>query len=199
MTDKPYHHGNLKNELIEAGISLINEEGLSGFSLRKVAAKCNVSNAAPYSHFNSVDDLIAAMGQHVTEHFMEKLRASIRGQEENPQATKLLGIAYIDFFAENPQYFQFLFYHSGLKINMDQESPDDYPPFALFRTTAYQLFRSQGFPEENNKERLAALWSSVHGVASLLSTKGIQYSGSWHEVLGQLTTRKEKPNPDSAP
>ena len=158
MVNKPYHHGNLKNELIEAGIALINEEGLSGFSLRKVAAKCNVSNAAPYSHFNN---------------------------------------AYIDFFAENPQYFQFLFYHSGLKINMDQESPNDYPPFALFRATAYRLFRRQGLQEESYKERLAALWSSVHGIASLLSAKGIQYSGSWHEVLAQLTTRKEKTNPDS--
>lgn len=198
MTEKPYHHGNLKNELIEAGIALINEEGLSGFSLRKVAANCNVSNAAPYSHFNSVDDLITAMGQHVTDQFMEKLRASIRGQEENLQATRLLGNAYIDFFAKNPQYFQFLFYHSNLKINMDQESPDDYPPFALFRATAYQLFRSQGLPEESYKERLAAMWSSVHGIASLLSSKGIQYSGSWHEVLAQLTTRKEKPNSNSA-
>lgn len=197
MADKPYHHGNLKNELIEAGIALINEEGLSGFSLRKVAAKCSVSNAAPYSHFNCVADLIAAMGEHVTDQFMEKLRASIRGREDSSEATKLLGNAYIDFFAENPQYFQFLFYHSGLKINMDQESSNDYPPFALFRATAYRLFRRQGLPEESYKERLAALWSSVHGIASLLSAKGIQYSGSWHEVLAQLTTRKEKMNPDS--
>ena len=192
MVDKPYHHGNLKNELIESGIELINEEGLNGFSLRKVAAKCGVSNAAPYSHFKNVNDLIGAMGEHVTESFMEKLRASVSGREENPNALLFLGNAYIDFFTEHPQYFQFLFYHSGTKINLDQESPDDYPPYILFRTTAYQLFRRQHLPENEYKERLTALWAVVHGIASLLSTKGIQYSGSWHEVLKQITIRKEK-------
>lgn len=190
MADKPYHHRNLKNELIESGIELINEEGLNGFSLRKVATKCGVSSAAPYSHFRNVNDLIGAMGKHVTESFMEKLRASVSDPEENPDALLFLGNAYIDFFTENPQYFQFLFYHSGIKIDLDRENPDDYPPFVLFRTTAYQLFRRQCLPEKEYKARLAALWSVVHGIASLLSTKGIQYSGSWHEVLKQVTIRK---------
>jgi AcrR family transcriptional regulator len=197
MADKPYHHGNLKHQLIESGIELINEEGLNGFSLRKVAAKCHVSNAAPYSHFKNRDDLIGAMSNHVTEHFMEKLYASIRGREDSSEAIILLGNAYIDFFTENPQYFQFLFYHSGIKIDLDQESPDDYPPYALFRATAYRLFHRQSLPEEVYREKMAALWSVVHGIASLLSTKGIRYSGNWHEVLAQISTRKEKSNDDN--
>ncbi len=197
MADRPYHHGNLKNELIESGIELINEEGLNGFSLRKVAAKCHVSNAAPYSHFKNIDDLIGAMSNHVTEHFMEKLYASISGKEDSLEAIILLGNAYIDFFTENPQYFQFLFYHSGIKIDLDQESPDDYPPFALFRTTAYRLFCRQSLPEGVYRERLAALWSVVHGIASLLSTKGIRYSGNWHEVFAQISNQKEKLNGDN--
>ena len=191
MADKPYHHGNLKNQLIESGIELINEEGLNSFSLRKVAAKCYVSNAAPYSHFKNIDSLIDAMSNHVTEHFMEKLSASISGREDSSDAIILLGDAYIDFFTENPHYFQFLFYHSGIKIDLDQESPDDYPPFTLFRTTAYRLFRSHDLPEGTYRERLAALWSVVHGIASLLSTKGIRYSGNWHEVLAQVCNRRE--------
>ena len=198
MADKPYHHGNLKNELIESGIELINEEGLNSFSLRKVAAKCHVSNAAPYSHFKSIEDLIGAMSDHVTEQFMEKLHASIRGKEDSPEAIRLLGDAYIDFFTENPQYFQFLFYHTGIKIDLDQESPDDYPPFALLRTTAYRLFRRIDLPEREYRERLAALWSVVHGIVSLLSTKGIQYSGNWHDVFAQITNHKEESTDDNS-
>ena len=46
---KSYHHGNLREELIEKGIELINEEGEEKLSLRKVAKMCGVSNAAPYT------------------------------------------------------------------------------------------------------------------------------------------------------
>ena len=60
MSDKKYHHGNLKIALIEAGIEMINECGEAGLSLRKVAAKCNVSQAAPYAHFKNKEDLIHA-------------------------------------------------------------------------------------------------------------------------------------------
>ena len=54
-----YHHGDLRNALIETGIKIINESGEEGLSLRKVAAKCNVSHAAPYAHFKDKDELIA--------------------------------------------------------------------------------------------------------------------------------------------
>lgn len=59
-TDK-YHHGNLKKELIEEGIKLMNEVGESGLSLRKIAIRCGVSNAAPYAHFKSKEELLCGM------------------------------------------------------------------------------------------------------------------------------------------
>jgi len=105
MEGKTYHHGNLRNQLIEAGIELINRDGLKGFSLRKVAAMCHVSHAAPYGHFRDVDELLRAMRDHVTEQFLEKLRASVRGRESSPEAIARLGYAYIDFFIKNPRYF----------------------------------------------------------------------------------------------
>lgn len=183
MKDKPYHHGNLRNQLIEAGISLLNDEGLKSFSLRRVAAACGVSHTAPYSHFANVEELLAAMGSHVTEQFMEKLRASIEGKEEDRAAVRLLGEAYIDFFTLHPAYFQFLFYHSGISINLDQCSSDDYPPFVLFRTTAYRLFQTVGLPEERYTQQLIALWAMVHGIASLLTNKGVKLAGNWRDYI----------------
>ena len=48
MEKKPYHHKNLKNDLIEKGIELVNKNGINQLSLRKVAQACGVSHAAPY-------------------------------------------------------------------------------------------------------------------------------------------------------
>jgi len=56
-----YHHGNLRQALIEAGIKIINESGEENLSLRKVAALCNVSHAAPYAHFKDKDELLEAI------------------------------------------------------------------------------------------------------------------------------------------
>lgn len=164
-------------------ITLINEDGLKSFSLRKVAAKCSVSHTAPYSHFKNIDELIYAMGEHVTAQFTDTLRTSIHGKEGTQEAISLLGQAYIDFFVDHPQYFQFLFYHSDITIDLDHYNSDNYPPFALFRTTAYQLFESFGLPEEEYAKQLVALWSMVHGMASLLTNNGVRYSGDWRDIF----------------
>ncbi|WP_058300245.1 TetR/AcrR family transcriptional regulator [Gorillibacterium timonense] len=189
MKEKPYHHGDLRNQLIEAGIELLNEEGISGFSLRKVAARCEVSHAAPYSHFKDVKELISAMSEHVTERFTDKLRASIQGAEDSLQAISSLGKAYIAFFEENPAYFPFLYYHSSISIDLEgkQEADDLYPPFAVFKATANQVFRSMNLKEEDDTKALLALWSMVHGIASLVTSKGIHYSGDWQDVFTFVT------------
>lgn len=196
MDNKPYHHGNLRNNLIETGIELINCEGIQGFSLRKLAAKCNVSHAAPYSHFKDIDELICAMGEHVTKQFMEKLKEAMIGQEHSPQSISLLGRAYISFFIENPQYFQFLFYNSRITIDLDNDNADDYPPFVLFRTAAYQMFRSIRLPEDEYLKTLITLWSMVHGISSLLTNKNICYSGDWNDIFENNILFGRKHNED---
>ena len=68
-----YHHGNLRQALIEAGIKIINESGEENLSLRKVAALCNVSHAAPYAHFKDKDELLEAIKSSVTDRFIALL------------------------------------------------------------------------------------------------------------------------------
>ena len=72
-----YHHGNLRQALIEAGIGIINESGEDGLSLRKAAMACNVSHAAPYAHFKDKDELIEAIKSSVTEQFMKELEDAV--------------------------------------------------------------------------------------------------------------------------
>ncbi|WP_239713203.1 TetR/AcrR family transcriptional regulator [Paenibacillus sp. 19GGS1-52] len=78
--------------LIEAGIQLINKDGIKSFSLRKVAAECSISHTAPYSHFKNIDELITAMGEHVTEQFMDTLRTSVQGKEGSHETAKKNGL-----------------------------------------------------------------------------------------------------------
>ena len=56
-----YHHGDLKNALIQAGIEILSIEGVKGLSLRRVAKRAGVSHAAPYAHFKDKQALVAAI------------------------------------------------------------------------------------------------------------------------------------------
>ena len=85
MSDS-YHHGNLRQALIDAGIKIINESGEENLSLRKVALRCNVSHAAPYAHFKDKDELIEAIKTSVTNQFMEELSGAVEDAPNAEQA-----------------------------------------------------------------------------------------------------------------
>jgi len=95
MEKKTYHHGNLRAALIETGIGIVNEEGTAACSLRKVAAKCGVSHAAPYSHFKDKEDLFETMKQYVTERFANALNDSIQKCQVETELQTQLGKAYV--------------------------------------------------------------------------------------------------------
>jgi len=183
VTEKPYHHGDLRKALIEAGIELISKNGADQFSIRKISAMCNVSHTASYAHFKDIDALYGAMREHVTTLFMKTLQDTIAGHESNNGVIIKLGKAYITFFMENPNYFQFLFYQAGVTINLDDEFSCDYPPFALFRDISYQMLQNSGLPRNVQKQLLISNWSLVHGIAALVSNPNIQYSGDWITIL----------------
>lgn len=105
MDKKSYHHNNLKNELIEKGIELVSNYGLSQLSLRKVAQSCNVSHAAPYSHFANKEELVAAMQLHITEQFTDKLLETIEHHKGSTDFLMEFGKAYISFFYRKAAVF----------------------------------------------------------------------------------------------
>ena len=75
MGETSYHHGDLRTAMIEKGIEMINTYGVNSLSLRKLAAACGVSHAAPYSHFVNKEDLYLAISNHVTDKFATVLRS----------------------------------------------------------------------------------------------------------------------------
>src|SRR5713101_8147875 len=92
---KTYHHGNLREALLEAAIRLIAEVGPTAFTLREVARRAGVSHNAPYRHFRDRDDLMAAVA---AQGFRELKRAMLDASK--PQLTALdrlkrSGLAYI--------------------------------------------------------------------------------------------------------
>lgn len=166
MGNKPYHHGELRKALIENGIEFINKYGEEKLSLRKIAEKCGVSNAAPYAHFKDKDDFINAMQGYVMDSFMDSLMVCANECSGDTQILSELGVCYVMFFYHNPLYFDFLFSRKNIRIRLSSDN-NDTPPFELFRRTAEKVLGEMGISEKNIRYKTIAMWSLVHGLSAL--------------------------------
>lgn len=187
MKEKSYHHGNLENILIEEGISLINAEGLQNFSLRKVAARCGVSHAAPYKHFPNKEVLLEAIQKYVTGQFSEVLEDCLKIHEEDPDKMIFLGKSYLKFFLDNPHYFRFFMSNSGAQIDLSRmKSVSGYRPFEIFKTAAMKEMKKYGVPNTFQHQTIISMWAMVHGITALAVMNGVYYKGDWSRLLESI-------------
>src|SRR5437870_13854777 len=80
---KPYHHGDLRHALIQAGLELLSEGGASALDLRKVARRAGVSHAAPYRHFADKQALIAAINTEGYRRLAEQIRQGLQAVSDD--------------------------------------------------------------------------------------------------------------------
>lgn len=190
MANRTYHHGNLRESLIEAGIELINQGGIQHLSLRKTAALCGVSQAAPYTHFNSKEDMLEAMRAYVLELFMGELERAAENPLVNGGAELLveLGKRYVLFFTEHPQYFSFLFSHHCMEINLDFNGDDtnNFPPYRFFKTHAVPVMERMGMTPEKIEDGIIAMWAMVHGLAAIATMRYVHYSKDWSDKIEDI-------------
>ena len=188
MENRPYHHGNLRNALIGAGLELINTEGEENLSLRKVALKCGVSNAAPYAHFNSKDEFIAAIQQHIMDLFTSTLEQTVEMYADTPNILLMLGTAYVKFFYKNPLYFDFLFSRKNIQINLslDCERKKEIPPLKILKQIATQTFRKIDMPESVMQNKIIAMWALVHGLSAIATMPNVEYDKDWETRIEEI-------------
>ena len=186
MSDS-YHHGNLRQALIDAGVKIINESGESGLSLRKAAALCEVSHAAPYAHFKDKEELIEAIKASVTEQFMEELQNAVSTAKDAESALISMGNSYVAFFLHKPDYFKFLFGNQNITAHLstDKEYEEDYPPFKLLKETYLNFIAEKKIKKSKAEQEmdLLKLWSSAHGLAAIACMSQVKMSVDWEKSL----------------
>lgn len=185
MEKQPYHKENLREDLIEAGIRLINEHGFEGLSLRKIGAMCGVSHAAPYRHFASKEELVEAMQAHVEEQFANILASSVVGREHEEHSMMEFGKAYVLFFHAHPEYYNFFTRQEGMDIKIGktpQSTGGTYRPFQLFLEMAQFHLKKMGVCSSKYSAGITAMWALVHGLAGLATMPGVKLDGDWEQL-----------------
>ena len=117
-TERGYHHGNLKEALLQAALNLITQKGPAGFTFADAARMAGVSPAAPYRHFRDRDELLSSIAQRGFEQFEAVLTAAWDdGRPDTVTAFERVGKAYLAFAREEPAFYSAMF-ESGLPVDL---------------------------------------------------------------------------------
>jgi AcrR family transcriptional regulator len=173
-----YHHGNLREALVEAGLVLARAGGPDALGLREVTRAVGVTPNAAYRHFTDRAALVLAVALRAQERLAAAMvvRMDEAGREPEPARRaylrlRALGLAYVGFAMAEPGLFQAAFVRQGESLDGGEPnppSPSAAPPYQLLVTALDDLVAAGGLPPQHRADAEWACWSAVHGLSDLL-------------------------------
>ncbi|MDH2497393.1 TetR/AcrR family transcriptional regulator [Acinetobacter baumannii] len=175
-----YHHGNVREELLNAGLVHLENNDAESLSFREMARQIGVSANAVYRHFENKDSFLVALAAKGFQRLQDEQIQTLQYANSQPEALKLFGLAYINFAKNNRNLFALMF-NPDLQKNdaIELKEAVDSTYTQLQRLTASILRLSE---DDAQVEVLAMLSCSlVHGLSHLL-------------LEGRLAESEEKAN-----
>lgn len=159
MTEKPYHHGDLRAALLTAAEAELTEKGVEGFSLRSVAKRAAVSHAAPAHHFGDTGGLLTALAAEGFTQFQDTLDARELGATDARDRAVRAGLGYLEFALVRPALFRLIF----------SSARPDFASADLIEAAnrAYQHLVGLVTTLGGGDVDVIALWATSHGIADL--------------------------------
>lgn len=165
-----YHHGRLREAVLERAVEVIAAHGPEGFSLRSLAADLGVSHTAPRYHFGSrqgVLNAVAAQGFRLLATELANTREARAGFLE-------AGVVYVEFALAHPAHFHVMFTPSLIDVSDPELAEARQASFAELRAGADAM--SAGGRSEDAAAAVIAGWAIVHGIATLALTGNLDAS-----------------------
>jgi AcrR family transcriptional regulator len=172
---RSYHHGNLREALVQAGVQLARTGGPSAVLLRAASREAGVSHNAAYRHFANQEDLVAAVAKRCMAELGTLMTARMeavtaRGAVRRSEAMlEAIGRAYIDFARREPGWFRTAF--SSARAHTAAAEPelgDEVSPFAILNRALDRMVEVGALTPQRRRGAEYAAWSLVHGISSLL-------------------------------
>lgn len=171
MAKAGYHHGNLRQALVDATLKLIADKGPTGFTLSEAAKEAGVTPAAVYRHFAGRDDLIAEVARQGYEIFAGVMEYAFNeGKPSALAAFEATGRAYLAFGRRYPGHYMAMF-ESGIPLGQN-------PALAAVAARARGVLEqaaaslSEHIPPDRRPPATmfsAHIWAMSHGVVELFA------------------------------
>ncbi|MDM0111400.1 TetR/AcrR family transcriptional regulator [Variovorax sp. J22R133] len=188
---RPYHHGNLREDLVRCGKAQLSEVGLAELSLRRIASEVGVSQVAPKHHFGNKEGLLAAIAASGFRDLTEFRFARLRPTMSPEQRLRTLLSAYVAFATLHPTLFHLMFAPQF-------RSPETHAELNEAASQSYQMvaraagdyLAAQGKADEAKAHDVARIaWMCMHGVATLIIENRINPFGAPKVSREQLTNQ----------
>ncbi len=171
MSKRGYHHGNLRQALVDAALTLIEDKGPTGFTLTEAAKQAGVTPAAVYRHFEGREDLIAEAARQGYEIFADLMDyAYKKGQPSALASFEATGRAYLAFARKYPGHYVAMF-ESGISVNRNADlAMLSGRALGVLERAAVEL--SAHIPPEKRPPAQmvsAHIWAMCHGVVELFA------------------------------
>jgi AcrR family transcriptional regulator len=167
---KSYHHGDLRAALIEAGLAIVEQAGVEALSLRAVARQAAVSHSAPYHHFATKSELLAAVAAAGFDRLVQAIEQVAATAMPTCQLDGLraVGTGYLRFALSHPGVFRLMF---RPELTQPAEHPElleaEAKAFGKLLETIVACQAAGELPGSDPRPLAAACWSTVHGLAVL--------------------------------
>jgi AcrR family transcriptional regulator len=169
VREPAYERGDLRNALVLEGRRMFEESGASELSLRALARRLGVSEAAPSRHFSSKDDLLEAIARSGFEELAEQRKQiSARKLAAFPAAREMM-LSYVKYAQDHAGLFDLM---TGPRLMQafrrgDMERSSDVS-YSFFANSVFDLALENGWPRKQLHHLSHAAWSMEHGVAALI-------------------------------
>jgi AcrR family transcriptional regulator len=163
---RPYHHGNLRQALLQAAERRLERHGAAATTLRAIARDAHVTHAAAYHHFADREALLRALAARGYERFAAAL-AGAAARAPGPRAFLEVGVAYVRFAADHPALFRLMFSGEvarGRRADAELRAAADGALGVLLEGVRGG---APGLDEAAVRRRAAAAWAVVHGISGL--------------------------------
>ena len=162
-----YHHGNLEQALIDEALKLVEQDGEMAVSLRDLAQSLGVSRAAPYRHFASRDDLLAAVAARGFEDLVALYDTALAGPGNAQERLSAASHAFFDFAMRRPGLYRLMF-----ESDLLNRTPPPAVTLPAANASYYQLLRAVAdanpqMSEAQAKVRTIIMMSTGHGFLAL--------------------------------
>ncbi len=169
-----YHHGDLRNALIEAGLGLLEQVGAEAFSLREVAREVGVSANAAFRHFEHKGALLTAIAVRGFERLSADMQDAMlaarpKGAIKSRAVERFNAAAraYVDLALACPHLFALMFGSAGRACLAAEGALVGPSPGALLGRVLDELVDDEVISKKRRAGAEVRVWSTVHGFASL--------------------------------
>lgn len=175
--DQPYHHGNVKEALVDTALKLIESHEIGTLSLRRLSREVGVTPSAVYNHFADKDALLLAIKTRIYDHMNQFFEARRSATTDPEQALLEICMAYYRYSNEYSSQFQFLF---SSTLPLEWLTPENVAvscrSILHVRKLVWQIYEKYQVPCSETAVVNAALlvWSQLHGIVTLRNSGSIK-------------------------